>query len=468
MSHIFSVSEITDSIKRTLEGGFPFIWVKGQVTNVSRPSSGHLYFSLRDANALLSCVWFKGNQRGEERFDPLTGEVFEEGPRPGIAKTLCDGQELLVAGRLNVYPPRGNYQLLVEVVQEAGLGTLFLQFEQRKRELEAKGYFASERKRELPKHPRRVAVITAPGGAAIQDFIRIANERGLGADIRLYPAPVQGDDAPPKLVEAVRKVCDEAWAEVLVLIRGGGSLEDLWAFNDDALAQAIFESSVPVLAGIGHEVDHTIADMTADVRAATPTHAAQLLWQERGVLMQAVDEYEMRLTRSWQQAMEKREAHVAALTKGLSWLSPEKRIDRWEGAFTDLGLRMQRAWGQYAERLDDALYRITMRAAAACGPDALQDRFRTTEVLFERLRRAGEQQLQKQEHLVERTTLQLEGLNPHLPLERGYSLVRLQDGTFLRSAGSVRKGDRLDVVVQDGSVQVTVESFLQDADSKDS
>lgn len=222
MDNILSVRELTERLRRMVEQRFPFVWVRGETTNLSRPSSGHLYFSLREGADLLNCVWFRGQQRESESFDPLTGEVWEGGPRPGIAATLENGREIICAGRLSVYGPRGGHQLIVELAQEAGQGLLAAALEELKRKLAARGYFDQSRKRPLPACPERVALVTAPTGAAVRDFIRISSERGLGSSIRIYPSPVQGDDAPPLLAEAIGQANAEAWADLIVLIRGGG------------------------------------------------------------------------------------------------------------------------------------------------------------------------------------------------------------------------------------------------------
>ena len=248
---ILTVRQLTAQIKDAVENGFPYVWVRGEVTNVSRPSSGHIYFSLKDENALLQAVWFKGSQKERETFDPLTGEVFEDGPRLSLAGTLRNGQQVICAGRLTVYAPRGGYQLVVELAQDSGEGQLHLALEALKRKLAEKGYFSLERKRPIPEHPPRVAVITAPSGAAIRDFLRLSGERGTGCEIRIHPVPVQGDDAPPLLAEAIGQANAEAWADLIVLIRGGGSLQDLWAFNDERVARAIADSHIPVISAVG-------------------------------------------------------------------------------------------------------------------------------------------------------------------------------------------------------------------------
>ncbi|MCC8193547.1 MAG: exodeoxyribonuclease VII large subunit, partial [Deltaproteobacteria bacterium] len=215
---VLTVGELTRAVKGQLEGTFPFVWVRGQVSNCSRPSSGHLYFSLKDDEALLNAVWFKGNQKDAEAFDPLTGEVFEDGPRPSLALSLENGQDVICAGKLTVYPPRGSYQLVVEIAQDAGIGRLQLEFERIKAELLAKGYFDAARKRPLPVNPARVAVVTALTGAAIRDFLRIGESRGMGGEVRIYPALVQGNEAPDQVAGAIRRMAEDGWAEVVAII----------------------------------------------------------------------------------------------------------------------------------------------------------------------------------------------------------------------------------------------------------
>ncbi|OLN24406.1 Exodeoxyribonuclease VII large subunit [Desulfovibrio sp. DV] len=458
MPHVFEVGELTRSLKDVVESEFPFVWVRGQVVNLSRPGSGHLYFSLRDAEASLAVVWFRGAQAGRvsaggERYDPLTGEVLD---RP-LAELLSDGMEIMVAGRLTVYAQRGVYQLVAEVVQEVGVGRLWLEFEALKKDLAAKGYFDAARKRPLPPHPTRVAVITAPAGAAVRDFIRIGRERGHGAQVRVYPTLVQGDAAPAGIVRAMLRAVADDWAEVLVLIRGGGSLEDLWAFNTLDVARAIFASPLPVLTGVGHEVDVTIADMVADVRAATPSHAAQLLWPEREQLAQRLDDAEMALRRLAGQLLASRERELAVLARGLSWLSPSRRLARLDESFAGAAGRLTRAGTGYldgvARRLDDLEARVARRFDAR----SLDAREEALARWLERLSAAGRMYLAGRERRLELAEAHLAGLDPTGPLARGYSLTTVaRTGKFLRREADVRPGDKLDIMVYDGTVRAVV------------
>lgn len=458
MPHVFAVSELTRAVRDVVESEFPFVWVRGQVTNVSRPGSGHLYFSVRDAEASLAVVWFKGAQGGKAlaeggRYNPLTGEVYEH----SLAETLSDGMEVLVAGRLTVYAPRGVYQLVAELVQEEGEGRLWLEFEALKKELAAKGYFDPERKRQLPAHPARVAVVTAPTGAAVRDFIRIGRERGRGAHVRIYPTLVQGDAAPTGIVRAMLRAVADDWAEVLVLIRGGGSLEDLWAFNSAEVAGAIFASPLPVVTGVGHEVDVTIADMVADIRAATPSHAAQLLWPERVQLVQRLDDLEMGLRRSAGRMVADAERELAGLTRALSWLSPGIRLERLDMALRSAGERLERAATNWLAGFSHRLEASSVQLGQRFGPDSL--RRRQEELLFreEKLKSCFKYFTTERDRRLELLATRLAGLDPSGPLARGYSLTTLaRTGKFLRRASDARPGDKLDIMVYAGRVAATV------------
>lgn len=448
MAHIFSVRELTQAVKATLESEFPIVWVRGQVSNLSRPGSGHVYFTLKDGEACLAAVWFKSQQW-----------------QPDAARAaLADGQEVVCAGRLTVYPPRGTYQLVVEMVQDQGLGALFLEFEALKKRLAGLGYFDQGRKRPLPGHALRIAVVTAPGGAAVRDFLRLAAERGFGASIRIHPALVQGEEAPGQIIRAIDEINAQGWAEVIVLIRGGGPLEDLWAFNSEHLARAIFTSSIPVLTGIGHETDTTIADLVADMRAATPSHAAQLLWPERGVLAQMADDLEGRLRQVVRGFLGRREELLTAREQALSWLSPKARVSRALERLCDLekslarqgrhmvGLReadMSQACRSLTRSMDDRFWRSAGLRLEQAARDAAA-------VMTEAFRRRDQQ-------LSNRTTA-LAGLDPVRPLDKGFCLVQRPGGKgYLRDAAQVSPGDVVRIIPRRGRVTATVLSTRDEA-----
>ncbi|MBU1040116.1 MAG: exodeoxyribonuclease VII large subunit [Proteobacteria bacterium] len=501
MSHILSVTDLTQALKDVLEAEFPFIWVRGQVTNLARPASGHMYFTLSDAGAALPVVWFKNSQgRGNkgagggesadraEKIDPLTGEVLE--PGPGVAAALTDGQEVLVAGRVTVYAARGAYQLVAELVQQSGVSDLALAFEALKRKLADQGWFDEARKRPVPANPARVALITSPQGAAVRDFLRLAEARGTGAALRIYPALVQGDAAPAQIAAALDAANADAWpgggkAEVIALIRGGGSLEDLWAFNTEMVAEAMIRSRVPVVTGVGHEPDVSIADFVADKRFSTPSAVASGLWPLRADLMQAVDGLEAELSRTFGAFMERKLAQLSELRRGLSWLSPVQRLARLEDTWLETSRRLEaagrrllgarrerlagavrdltRAFGPAVvearqERLDSAVRDLTR----AFGPAELSERQSRVDALRERATLAVDIALGQAGRQVDVLAARLAGLDPEGPLARGYSLVRIErTGRFLRSTGDVLAGDRLGVRTADGEVAAVVAGMTE-------
>ena len=478
MDSILSVRQVTEKVKQAVEARFPYVWVQGEVTNLSRPSSGHVYFSLKEGEYLLNCVWFRGQQQ-DEAFDPLTGEVWEDGPRPSAARIMENGQTLICSGHLTVYGARGQYQMVVDLAQLGGIGLWHREFEELKRRLAAEGLFDAAHKRPIPRDPRRVAVVTAPTGAAIRDFIRISGERGLGAEIRIYPTSVQGEDAPPRIVEALRQAGADGWAQVIVLIRGGGSAQDLWAFNDERVARAVYDSPIPVLAGIGHEIDHSITDFTADYSAATPSHTAQLLWQERRVLEQDVDGLELALT----QAVERRMNDLAALlehrSRALALLSPLEKLRFQQEHLRHTVRRMNAAMDARLSLHARALERLS--SSLVGGADMVERRRVELDRLMLRLSSAGERRIQNaaqaaeraaaplpalgrmvglaQEHQLAQLELRLRALDPYEPLKRGYAMALAEDGSFLRSVSQTAPGRRVTVALADGRLVTVVDSI---------
>lgn len=479
MAHIFRVSELTCALKGVIEGQFPFVLVQGQVSNLARPASGHVYFSLKDEAALLNAVWFKGCQGGvslnaKERYDPVTGEVLDG---PAGSAWLKDGLEVLCAGRLSVYEPRGAYQLVAELVQDMGLGRFSAEFEALKQKLSALGWFDARRKRALPQSPGKVAVVTAPAAAALQDFLKVGSTRGTGAHVRVYPALVQGEAAPEQIARALDAANAEGWADVAVLIRGGGSLEDLWAFNTEVVAAAIHRSALPVLCGVGHEVDTTIADLVADVRAATPSHAAQMLWPERSTLAQRADELDMALQRAFARFCGAKNDGLSRLEAALRWLSPQGQAARLEERLSSLALRLDLAANAYRAQAERSLDAACARLER-CGPGLWTHAALKVDELSRRLRSGAPDWLEamdaRLENIASRLTpanmlfgeriqarlellaARLEGLDPQSPLQRGYVLARKEDGSYLRAAGEVSPGDRLALVTADGEVNTRV------------
>jgi exodeoxyribonuclease VII large subunit len=391
---VYAIGKLTRAVKGLLEEAFaPSVWVSGEVSNLKRHTSGHWYLTLKDRDSQLQTVVYRGvNLR--LKFD------------------LRDGLEVIARGRLTVYQPRGEYQLQVEELQPKGVGPLELAFRQLKEKLSRLGYF-DRRKKLLPPYPRRVALVTSPTGAAVRDMLETLSRRWPLAEVWVYPATVQGDGAGASIAAAIRALNDLPGVEVMIVGRGGGSLEDLWAFNEEVVAQAIFESRVPVVSGVGHETDLVISDMVADLRALTPTDAANKVVPDK--------------------------------TEVLTWLNET------ETRLRDLLLRrldLARA------RLDDLARRRCFREPL----DRVRDYERHLDDWNERLQRALRQRLAVLRQRLEALAGRLETLSPLHVLARGYSLTRTEcDGVVVRTPAQVRPGDRLLTLVQHGRVISRVE-----------
>lgn len=259
---ILSVTQLTEAIKTRLEKSFPLVWLQGEISNAKLQTSGHFYFSLKDANAQISAVMFRGNMTG-------------------MGKPPKDGDQVIVQGELNVYPPSGKYQLIIRSLRQVGLGELLLRLEELKQKIHKRGWFSSEHKKPLPKHPKIIGVVTSPTGAVIQDILHILSRRFPGFHLILNPVKVQGEGAAQEIAQAIAQFNQHNLVDVMIVGRGGGSLEDLWAFNEEIVAEAIFNSRIPIISAVGHETDHCIADYVADVRAPTPSAAAELVIAEQ-------------------------------------------------------------------------------------------------------------------------------------------------------------------------------------------
>ncbi len=391
----FTVSQITDYIKELIEVDplLQDVWVEGEVSNFSQSTLGHIYFTLKDEGASIRCVMWRSLA---ER------QVYLPG----------DGEAVIAHGHISIYEARGLYQFYVDTVQPAGLGSLYLQFEALKERLAAEGLFAEEHKRPLPPFPRRLGVVTSPTGAAIRDILRVLGRRYPLVEVVLSPTLVQGDEAPPQIVAAIEALNRYTDVDAIILARGGGSLEELWAFNDEGVARAVYASRVPVITGVGHEIDFTIADFVADVRAPTPSAAAEMAVPDREELKATLASWSERLAQELARRIKEKRRAFKAEEEALLRLSPRAKI---EG---------------YRQRIDDL-----MRSAASNLGHRLA-------LLRERLRGR---------------ILQLESLSPTGVLGRGYSITRhLGTGQVVKSVAQVKEGDRIGIRVSDGEFTGTV------------
>ena len=434
---VFTVSELTLGLKATLEEAFPAVWVEGEISNLRTPGSGHAYFTLKDEGAQLSAVLFRGRGR-RVRFD------------------LEDGMQVLVFGGLDVYAARGQYQLVVEMMEPKGLGALQLAFEQLKRKLEAEGLFDEGRKRPLPAFPRVIGVVTSPTGAAIRDILNIIGRRFGDLRILIAPVRVQGDEAPGEIIQALLNLQTVAELDVVIVGRGGGSIEDLWAFNDEGVARAIVACCVPVISAVGHETDFTIADFVADLRAPTPSGAAELVVREKLAVVEALVDLYARL----KQAVT---AEIAAYRERVEYLGRRRVLTDPARALRDLHRRLDELQGRLRLGLRSSQRQVTHRLALATG--ALRSRNPLARIaggaallaqLRGRLIASAAHSVKVSRSRFAETVGRLESLSPLGVLARGYSLTRLPSGAVVRSAGQVAVGDPLEILLHQGALGARV------------
>jgi exodeoxyribonuclease VII large subunit len=394
---VYGIAELTRAVKELLEEGFaPCVWVSGEVSNLKKHTSGHWYLTLKDRDSQLQTTIYKGvNLR--LKFD------------------LRDGLQVIARGRLTVYQPRGEYQLQVEEVQPKGLGPLELAFRQLKEKLSTLGWFDPRRRKPLPPYPRRIALVTSPTGAAVRDMLETLARRWPLTEVWVHPAAVQGDGAGESIAAAIRKLNTLVGIEIVIIGRGGGSLEDLWAFNEECVARAVFESRIPIVSGVGHETDLVISDMVADLRALTPTDAATQVVPDQSELSDWLHDTEARL-------------------RDLLW----RRLD------------------QAHRRLDDLARRRCFRLPL----ERVRELERQLDETGDRLQRALRQRLAVVKERLEAQAARLASLSPLNVLARGYSLTRTEVGkTVVRSPAQLRPGDRLETLVQHGRVISRVEEL---------
>jgi exodeoxyribonuclease VII large subunit len=334
---VLTVTQLTNAIKNCLENTFPFVWLKGELSNCKLHSSGHFYFSLKDANAQIAAVMYR----------------TDVAQLPNIPK---DGDQVVVKGEINVYPPKGNYQILVRELKPVGLGELLQKLQELKIKLNKKGYFKQDRKRPLPKMPRRIGVVTSPTGAAIQDILNILTRRFYGFHLILNPVKVQGEGAAQEIAQAIRQLNEYDLVDVMIVGRGGGSLEDLWAFNEEIVADAIYHSRIPVISAVGHEVDHCIADYVADVRAPTPSAAAELVIAEKAQQLHHLSQVQQRLQQTLQHLIKHDRHRLEGLKRHPIFHSPYGLLGPWmqklDDLRDDLDQSMKQILTMYHSRLD--------------------------------------------------------------------------------------------------------------------
>ena len=439
------VSLFVSSARLLLERHLGLVWIAGEISDCTRAASGHLYFTLKDASAQIRCVFFRQKAQG-------------------LAFTLREGLAVEVRAVASIYEPRGEFQLNVETVRLAGQGALFERFVALKRTLEAAGLFDNGRKRPLPAYPRRIGIVTSRHAAALRDVLATLGRRFPGLPVIIYPASVQGAGAAAEIAAAIRRANDHAQVDTLIVCRGGGSLEDLWAFNEEIVARAVYESRVPIVSGVGHETDFTICDFVADVRAATPTAAAALVVPERAALRAAVLDLKRRLARAGAHRIGNCAQRLDAAARRL--VHPAARLAHNAERARVLALRLSRAFAQdraaAGHRLQALRARLLRELRAPLSQSArVNDASRA-------LVRGGRERLAGATRDMQRIASALAFLNPQAVLDRGYAIVTARGGQIVTDAGAIAAGDAIAVTLARGRAQATVTStHASDAEHDD-
>ena len=432
---VYSVSELTRELKAILEGRFPSVLVKGEVSNLRAPSSGHLYFTLKDADACLDAVLFRTEAR-RLRF------------------SVQNGLSLVARGRLAVYEPQGRYQLVCDTVEPLGAGALQIAFEQLKERLQKEGLFDAARKRKLPFLPRRIAVVTSPSGAAVHDFLRVLYRRHPNLSVLIVPARVQGEGAAQEIARGIVRAAKQPRVDVVVVARGGGSLEDLWAFNEEVVARALCACPVPTVSAVGHEVDFTIADFCADVRAPTPTAAAELIARVKDELVADLAQRRARLGRAMRAQLERKRGQLDKLRARVA--DPRRLIG-------DRKLRLDRTRQRLEDLLQDRLAAreeflraLRERLQAQHPRERLRRLEREVARLEQKLKALAGRALAARRHRYEGLTARLDALSPLKVLARGYAVAFDERGHALLQAAQMRAGERVRVRLHEGELSAQV------------
>jgi exodeoxyribonuclease VII large subunit len=443
---VLSVSELTTQVKRLLEKQIGSVWVSGEISNFRlQGSSGHIYFTLKDAGAQLTCVLFR-NESVPHR------------------ELMQDGQKVLLQGEVTVYETRGQYQMLVRAVELQGVGALQIKFEQLKQKLAAEGLFASERKRPLPRYPQRIGLVTSPTGAAIRDVLHVIQRRHPGLEIILVSCRVQGEGAAREIASGIRLLNE--WnlqpatcnLQLILVTRGGGSLEDLWAFNEEVVARAIFESELPIVSAVGHEIDFTIADFVADLRAATPSAAAEIITEgvfaSRTFVADATELMRLRV----EQRLTRAQEDFQSVTQRMARAHPRRRLDEQSQRLDDLQNGLLRCAKRVAREQRGAWQNLTTRLLRVRPGQLLKQQRDQLRVTLRQLREHGQHHFGNVRHRFATLEARLRLLGPEQVLSRGYSItLDAATGQVLRDAKQVRPGQQLRTHLKSGEIQSRVE-----------
>ncbi|EJL6412164.1 exodeoxyribonuclease VII large subunit [Vibrio cholerae] len=437
--NIYTVSRLNSEVRLLLENEMGIVWLVGEISNFSAPVSGHWYLTLKDSQAQVKCAMFKGNNR-LVNFKPQ------------------NGQQVLVKARLSLYEPRGDYQIILESMQPEGDGRLQQQFEQLKMQLAAEGLFAQTRKKPLPENPRCVGIITSRTGAALHDILHVLKRRDPNLPVVIYPTLVQGEEAAIQIAQAIGRANTRSECDVLIVGRGGGSLEDLWCFNHEIVARTIAASEIPIISAVGHEIDVTIADFVADVRAPTPSAAAELVSRDNRHKQQALHQWQAKLTSALRHYLAQQDTQFARLQHKLDKQHPQTRLERQQQQLDELSLRleqkMQQRLATQQQRWDRLSYKIEIHSPIHL---IRQQHFNLIQQ-EQRINQSIQRYLIQSRHQLALLSEKLDAVSPLATLARGYSVTRTTQGELVRQSAQVKAGDTLVTQLMDGEILSTVNS----------
>ena len=435
---VISVSELNKKAKSLLEKGIPKLWIEGEISNLAKPASGHMYFSLKDEMSQIRCAWFKQRQ---------------------LQNTLniVNGSKMLALGKIGLYEPRGEYQFIVEKMEIAGEGDLKRKYEDLKRKLSAEGIFSEENKSELPNLPKRIGVITSPSGAAVQDILTVLNRRFPIIPIIIFPVAVQGEQAAPQIQNALEKANFRADCDLLILARGGGSLEDLWAFNEEIVARAIFDSEIPIISAIGHETDVTISDFTADLRAPTPSGAAELAVPDQHDWIKSIDNISEKINTIITQQINSKSQLSDWINKRLSQSSPMMTVKRQIEKSNNLQKMLSSSILQNLSRQEKNIHQLKSNLNEVSPRLKIHTQLSRIKELNQKITSCSDHLLEGLNNRIKLASKTLNSVSPLRTLDRGYAIARdAKTKNVIMSADTIEIENDIEVKLAKGEIKVTV------------
>lgn len=432
---IFSVSELNRTVRHLLETQLPMLWVEGEISNFARPASGHWYLTLKDSQAQLRCAMFR-NSNMRVNFAP------------------ANGTQVLVRGRVGLYEGRGEYQLIIEHMEEAGFGALQRQFEELKQKLASEGLFDASSKQPMPESVGHIGVVTSATGAAVKDILSVLQRRFPSIKVTIFPTAVQGEQAASQIVEAIENANRQGECDALIVGRGGGSLEDLWPFNEEPVARAIFASEIPVISAVGHEVDFTIADFVADLRTPTPSAAAELISPDGEEMLNQFEGFEILLSEAMARKTQLLRQQVANLQKRLQ--HPGRKLQEQAQHLDHLDIRLRRAISSKLQQQRYQLDSLREKLALVHPADAINNQQQLVAGYIKQMSRAMAQGLENKKNRTAQAMHLLDTVSPLKTLGRGYSIIRDDAGAVIKTVASVNSGDQLKGQVADGEIHFSV------------